>query len=259
MALQVLAFFAHPDDETMLCGGTLALLARQGATVHVLIATRGEGGEMGDPPLTTRENLGMVRESELACAVKALGADLSVMDYIDPVVGEGEELFPFTDDVERLAVQVVDAIQRFSIDAVISHGVNGEYGHPAHKLVYRAVERAAQVLGDQAPLFYTVQGMFADHPYPRLANEDTPAHLVLDITPVLEQKVAAALCHETQHALFVRFWSEAAGRLLAVPEVIMLLESLHRVQPEVPAGEFPQDALADLLRETGTVRPLGEA
>lgn len=259
MTLQILAFFAHPDDETMLCGGTLALLARQGADVNILIATRGEGGEMGEPPLTTRENLGMVRESELSCAAKALGARLTVLDYIDPVIGPGDVMFPFTDDVERLVVQLVDAIRDYGINAVISHGVNGEYGHPAHKLVYRAVERAVQVLGEEAPLFYTVQGMFPDHPYPRLANEDTQAHLVLDISPVMDQKVEAALCHATQHALFVRFWSEAAGRLLTVPEVVMNLESLHRVWPEVPAGETPQDALADLLRETGTVRVQGEA
>ncbi len=49
--MNILAFFAHPDDETMLCGGTLALLARAGARVHLLIATRGEGGENGEPPV----------------------------------------------------------------------------------------------------------------------------------------------------------------------------------------------------------------
>ena len=51
MGLDVIAFFAHPDDETMLCGGTLALLDSLGARVHLLVATRGEGGEMGEPPL----------------------------------------------------------------------------------------------------------------------------------------------------------------------------------------------------------------
>ena len=46
--MNILAFFAHPDDETMLCGGTLALLAQNGASVHYLCATRGEGGELGE-------------------------------------------------------------------------------------------------------------------------------------------------------------------------------------------------------------------
>ena len=62
----VLAIFVHPDDETMLVGGTLALLARSGAAVHYLSARRGEGGELGEPPLTTQENLGKVRETEAA-------------------------------------------------------------------------------------------------------------------------------------------------------------------------------------------------
>jgi len=49
--VNVLAFFAHPDDETMLAGGILALLSRGGAQVHYLCATRGEGGEVGEPPV----------------------------------------------------------------------------------------------------------------------------------------------------------------------------------------------------------------
>ena len=43
--MNILVFFAHPDDETMLCGGTLALLAQAGAKIHFVCATRGEGGE----------------------------------------------------------------------------------------------------------------------------------------------------------------------------------------------------------------------
>ncbi len=61
--MRVLAFFAHPDDETILIGGTLALLARLGAEVHYLIATRGEGGEVGGPPVCERSQLGLVRSA----------------------------------------------------------------------------------------------------------------------------------------------------------------------------------------------------
>ncbi len=48
--MNVLAFFAHPDDETMLAGGTLALLAELGATVYYVCTTRDEGGETGELP-----------------------------------------------------------------------------------------------------------------------------------------------------------------------------------------------------------------
>ncbi len=267
MALDVIAFFAHPDDETMLCGGTLALLASLGARVHLLVATRGEGGEMGEPPLCEREQLGGVRENELRCAAQALGAaSLTLMDYIDPTIGPGDTLFPFADSVEEVAAQVTKAIRFRKAGALIAHGVNGEYGHPAHKLAYQAAQLAVRSVVEDAPplagepmLFYTAQAIFPGHPYPRLANVDAPAHLVIDISPVLQQKTDAALCHRTQHALFVRRRSEETGRKMSVPEVIQLAEGLHRVWPpfdgaaETGSGEI-HDALADLLWTSGCAR-----
>jgi N-acetylglucosamine malate deacetylase 2 len=252
MSLDILAFFAHPDDETMLCGGTLALLAQQGARVHLLIATRGEGGEMGDPPVCVREELGKVREQELRCAAQALGAaSLTIMDYCDPLVGPDNQLFPFSDDLDRLAAEVADAAQKCGASAVIAHGKNGEYGHPAHMLAHDAARLAVYSLGEDAPLFYSVQGAFANHPFPRLANKDTRAHMVIDVSPFRAQKTAAALCHATQNALFVRHGSEEAGRPLSVPEVIQTIESLHRVSPAVTGNEPIHDALADLIWVSG--------
>ena len=66
----------------MFCGGTLALLAKQGAAVNYLCATRGEGGELGEPPVCARDELGHARQGEMACAVKALGGrQLVFLDY----------------------------------------------------------------------------------------------------------------------------------------------------------------------------------
>lgn len=205
MPLDVIAFFAHPDDETMLCGGTLALLSHLGARVHGLIATRGEGGEMGDPPLCTREDLGAFREKELRCAADALGfASLTLLDYIDPTVGPDDLLFPYTEDVDGLAARVIEEVRRWSAAAILTHGVNGEYGHPAHRLTHQAAKLAVHALADEAPLFYTVSAAFPNHPYPRLTNADAPAHLILDVQPLIQEKTAAALCHRTQHDLFIR-------------------------------------------------------
>ncbi len=252
MSLDILAFFAHPDDETMLCGGTLALLAQQGVRVHLLIATRGEGGEMGDPELCTRGQLGRVREGELRCAAQHLGAaSLTVMDYHDPLVGPENQLFPFTDDMDSLAAQVIEAAHLRHAEVILAHGINGEYGHPAHKLVHEAAQKAVHSLADAAPLFYTIQGAFPGHPQPRLANADAPAHIVIDISPVMDQKTAAALCHRTQHALFVRHMSQETGRKIMVEEVIQPLESLHRVLPAVNGSPKVQDKLADLLWKSG--------
>ncbi len=254
----ILTIIAHPDDETMLSGGALALLAQAGARVHYLCATRGEGGEMGEPPLCSREQLGAVREAEMRCAVQSLGgASLEFLGYIDPVVGENDELHPYSADFDGLVAQITARLQRLEPAAVITHGSNGEYGHPAHQLTHRAARRAVEHMAQASPrqpaLFYTFSADFPQHLRPRLANQDDPAHLVLDITPALPQKIAAALCHKTQHALFVRRSSQQAGRQLSVPEVLMQIEGLHRASPLVESQ--PQDVVSELLQPWVIDRP----
>lgn len=234
--MNLLTLFAHPDDETMLIGGTLALLSQAGLAVHYLCATRGEGGEMGEPPLCTREELGDVREQELVCAVQALGGrSLTFLGYLDPPIGAGEELYPFTDDLKLLAGQVATSIGQLKPDALITHGSNGEYGHPAHVVTHLAAKIAVESLGEEAPLLYSVSAIYPDHPKPRLANKDDPADLVIDVGSVMQLKERAAQCHRTQHALFVRRASQQANRQLSVPEVLLHHESLHRVYPSMPA------------------------
>lgn len=251
--MNILAFFAHPDDETMLAGGTLALLAKHGARVHYLCATRGEGGETGEPPVCTPAELGQVREQEMVCAVQSLGgASLTFLGYADPLVGAQGELHAYSQDLTLLAGQVAASIRQFSIDCLISHGSNGEYGHPAHVLTNQAASLAVASLGDGAPLFYTVSAAFPDHPRPRLANADDHAHLVLDIHTVLDRKTGAALCHRTQHALFVRRPSQEQQRPVTVPEVLLRLESLHRAHPDWDG--HPDDALMRLLRPWSAAR-----
>lgn len=249
--MNILAFFAHPDDETMLGGGTLALLAKNGASVHYLSATRGEGGEAGEPPLCTRENLGAFRQVELEQAVLALGGkSLTFLDYVDPTVGDDDQLFPYTEDIDYLVHQVIQHILTLQPAAIITHGSNGEYGHPAHLLTNQAARLASARLADRSPSLYSVQALFPDHPKPRLANKDDPAHVIIDVSVVLDMKVKAALCHRTQHALFVRRTSEREGRLVSVPETITQIESLHRVYP--PVVDRIDDPLTQLLISSGS-------
>ncbi len=245
--MNVLAFFAHPDDETILAGGVLALLAEAGAPVHLLCATRGEGGEVGEPPLCSPDELGGVREQELVCAVSALGGkSLTFLGYTDPRVGPDEQLYPFTEDLQTLSGQLALSIRQHRPEVVLTHGSNGEYGHPAHILAHRAALAAVLSFADGAPLLYSVAASFEGHPVPLLANQDDPAHLVLDVSPVLARKERAALCHRTQNALFVRRASQEAGRQMLVGEVLLRREGLHRVHPPVDGGQV-EDALVDLL------------
>jgi LmbE family N-acetylglucosaminyl deacetylase len=244
--MNILTIFAHPDDETMLTGGTLALLARAGANIHYVCATRGEGGELGEPPVCTRDEVGLYRERELARAVQALGGGtLDFLNYIDPLVGENQELFPYTVDFEGLVNQISQLIQEQKPAAIITHGSRGEYGHPGHILTHQATRASVEALGEAAPLLYTFCADYPGHPRPRHANPDDLAHIILNIAPAFDQKAQAAYCHRSQHALFSRRRSAQAGYRLTLPEILLNVESLHRVCPAINGK--PEDAIIEML------------
>ena len=214
---------AHPDDETILTGGALALAARQGVQVYIVCATRGEGGEMGEPPLTTRENLGKVREQELINAAHALGVQQVIfLGFQDTLMTD--RVLPMRADLLEIEWKLVSLIREYRPDVVLTHGTNGEYGHPQHRQVNRATSRA--FFGARDPFRFPDAGVpfmprrlyyFAARPrnldidldlaklwWGHRVNKSDAAHLTLDISPVLDSKEAAAKCHRTQMALFMR-------------------------------------------------------
>lgn len=173
-----------------------------------------------------------MREQEMVCAVRALGGrNLTFLGYVDPEVGEGEELYAYTDNLSILAGQVATSIGQYKPAVVFTHGSNGEYGHPAHVVTHLAARIAIESQGEDAPLLYSVAANYPEHPKPRLANKDDPADLVIDIASSIQKKEQAAMCHRTQHALFVRRASQESGRQLSVAEVLIHQESLLRVIP----------------------------
>lgn len=225
--MKILAVFAHPDDETILCGGLLALLAKANHDIHYLCCTRGEGGECGDPPLCNQNELGSLRENELTCAVENLsGKRLTFLDYKDPLVGSDNHLFSFTEDISGLSNEIKNYIRDNEIDIIISHGSNGEYGHPGHLTVYQAIKMLFDE--EQKDLFwYSVQAFYENSPKPHILNKDDIANWIVDCSSVLDKKIAAALCHKSQHALFVRKKSKEVGRIVDVKEVIVPFESYY--------------------------------
>src|SRR6185436_15688698 len=83
--MRLMCVLAHPDDESLGMGGTLAKYAKEGVETYLVTATRGERGRFGDavvrPPL---EVVGKVREAELRAAGRELGIrEIHFLDYID--------------------------------------------------------------------------------------------------------------------------------------------------------------------------------
>ncbi len=223
--MNILAFFAHPDDETMLSGGLLALLSKTGHNVHYLCCTRGEGGECGDPPVCTQEQLGKIRELELTCAVQELGGkSLNFLDYLDPLIGADNTMFSFTHDLGKLSMELANFIKKNEIEVLITHGSDGEYGHPGHLTVYQVTR---QVIKSKFPKlnWYTVQAFYENSLKPHLLNKNDRADWIIDVSSVRNEKTRAALCHKSQHALFVRSKSKDLGRPVNVAEVIASEES----------------------------------
>jgi LmbE family N-acetylglucosaminyl deacetylase len=207
--------------------GTLALLSSQGIPIHLLCATRGEGGETGEPPVCDRQELGLVREQELRCAAEALGIrTVTILNYVDPLVGPDEALFPFECSYDTLVGQIREMIRRVGAEVVLSHGSDGEYGHPAHQLLHRATRDAVRYSAAN-PLFYSFAASVPGIE-DRLWNDSDPAHLALDIRPWLDAKESAAHCHRSQHALFKR-----RKQAQTIRETLRTTESFHRHLPPV--------------------------
>lgn len=227
----ILAISAHPDDESLFGGGTLAMAAEQGHSVYILETTRGEGGEVGEPPLTTQENLGAYREQEVRQAAHALGArDIFFLPYIDPYMEINGIARPIDIPLETFTRAIGKYVAKIRPDLVITHGSNGEYGHPQHIYTHRATRLA---LADGAPETALLSWCAGYEPAkrPRILNKDDRADIVHNVAPWLDAKIAAALCHRTQHAMFLRNSGAPSVR-----DMVWTTESFHIWQGVLPGN-----------------------
>ncbi len=246
--MNILAVFAHPDDETVLAGGLLAILAKLGHQVSFMTCTRGEGGEVGDPPVSTQQELGHYRALELSAAVKELGGNrLTILNFVDPSVGENNELFSFTEDQDLLQALISQEIEDQVVDIVVSHGSNGEYGHPGHITVFETVKQAIRQ-AERNVAWYTCQAAYDGHPKPHLVNRDDPADWMVDVSQVAAEKLAAMTAHRSQHSLFKRRKSTEVGRQVSLEEVL-LLEEAYRYQ-----NKNGEDVLQRVLSQAGYLK-----
>jgi len=128
--MRLLAVLAHPDDESLGFGGTLAKYASEGVDVSLLTATRGERGRyrgyrVDDGRHPGSDALAAIRESELRAAASVLGVrEVALLDYRDQELDRA--------DPREAVARIVRHLRRLRPQVVVTFGPEGAYGHPDH-------------------------------------------------------------------------------------------------------------------------------
>jgi N-acetyl-1-D-myo-inositol-2-amino-2-deoxy-alpha-D-glucopyranoside deacetylase len=234
--IRILLVHAHPDDETINNGATMALYADRGAQVTLVTCTRGEEGEVLVPGLshlasTEQDLLGSHRETELALAMKALG----ISDYRflgapstkfrdSGMMGTEPNNRPdvfWQADLDTAAKILVDVIEELKPHILITYDEIGGYGHPDHIQAHRVAMRASELSTWQIQKIYwntipksvIAQSMekmkeigsdffgaesIDDVPF---AKDDEFVTTLINGAEYVDSKMAAMKAHETQIAL----------------------------------------------------------
>ena len=233
---RILLVHAHPDDETINNGATMALYAALGAQITLVTCTRGEEGEVLTPELThlassQSDALGEHREIELANAMKALG----VTDFRFLAEGEGKyrdsgmmgtepnnrpDVF-WQADFEEASDYLVKVIDEVKPHILITYDEIGGYGHPdhiqAHRIAMRASEKSKwqiqKIYWNTMPKSVLAESMAKmkelgsdffgadnvdDLPF---AKEDSFVTTLIDGNSYVDAKMEAMKAHHTQIAL----------------------------------------------------------
>lgn len=242
-AQRVLFVHAHPDDETITTGGTLAALAEAGLEPLLVTLTRGERGEVIDGPfshLQGTDALAPHRQNELAAALAMLGVQRHAFLGVAPARAEGLEPVIYEDsgmawlpdgragaapDASDDALTSVPAVEALGdllaaandagAGAIVSYDNGGGYGHPDHVRAHLLARAVATALG--LPFWEIVADAGA------LTEEaDVESH---DVAPWMERKRAALHSHVTQLAVDGDEIVHVGGQRQAIDHV----ESFRRV------------------------------
>lgn len=282
---RLLACFAHPDDEAFIGAGVLAMSMAQGAEVHLVCATYGEAGDIRTPGSATPETLAEVRHEELRQSCQVLGIpEPTMLGYRDSGWGDDPAQHhpnALVNAPDREVVQhLVAAIRGCKPHVVFTFEPAGLSGHKDHIAMSRHTTFAYQLASDASVFPEHIQDglapwrpqrlLYAARPKgPRVdrarrlreAGIDTPLppreqweigvpleqiHLILDVEPYLDTKLASIRCHRTQ---------VPPGRddLRAPPDVTKAIhgkEYLIQADPLLSAGEqISSDLFTGLVEE----------
>jgi LmbE family N-acetylglucosaminyl deacetylase len=155
----IVFFHAHPDDEALLTGGTMARLAAEGHRVVLVTATAGEAG-LASSALTAARSLAARRRDELARAAGLLGcAKVVVLGYADSGMADdpsGADGVFADADVDQVAERLADILRAESAEVLTIYDPAGGYGHPDHIQVHHVGRRAADLANTPVVLEATV-------------------------------------------------------------------------------------------------------
>lgn len=245
--MRLMAVHAHPDDESIGTGGTLALYSSKGVRVVLVCATRGEEGELHE--VDSSQDPAELRTKELEAACRVLGiSELRFLGYRDSgmagtAANQHPEAFCNADPLEASG-RLADILREVRPQVVITYNERGFYGHPDHVAANRITHLALKQARKAGPngespwdvprLFYTAaprsrllkmeaalkargQGGL---PYPVefLGTEDDEIKAWIDVRDFLQVKLQAIACHKSQlgphsliHRLPPELYQEALG------------------------------------------------
>ncbi|MDQ0751086.1 N-acetyl-1-D-myo-inositol-2-amino-2-deoxy-alpha-D-glucopyranoside deacetylase [Streptomyces africanus] len=273
---RLLLVHAHPDDESINNGATMARYAAEGAHVTLVTCTLGERGEVIPPELAHLSGpaLGQHRRLELTAAMAELGVrDFRLLGGAGRYSDSGMMGLPDNDDpgcfwqadVDEAAAHLVEVIREVRPQVLVTYDDNGGYGHPdhiqAHRVAMRAVELSAES-GRPIPKVYwnraprsVVEQSFArlredlpGLPFTKAADVDDVPGVVADerITTAVDgtahaaAKAAAMRAHATQISVSGPYF--ALSNELAQP--ILATEYYELVRGERGPGERETDLFA---------------
>ncbi|MFE0475157.1 N-acetyl-1-D-myo-inositol-2-amino-2-deoxy-alpha-D-glucopyranoside deacetylase [Streptomyces sp. NPDC058947] len=243
---RLLLVHAHPDDESINNGATMARYAAEGAHVTLVTCTLGERGEVIPPELAhlTGAALGQHRRSELAAAMSPLGVrDVRLLGGAGRYSDSGMMGLPDNDDpgcfwqadVDEAAAHLVEVIHEVRPQVLVTYDDNGGYGHPdhiqAHRVAMRAAELAAET-GWRIPKIYwnRVPRPVVEEAFARLREElpGTPfakAAAVDDVPGVVPEERITAVIDGTAHAAAKAAAMRAHATQITVAEPYFVLSN----------------------------------
>ena len=224
----LVCFHAHPDDESISTGGSIARAVSEGHRVVLVVATNGDHGESPDD-LAEGETLVDRRRKETAQSAAALGvARLEFLDYADSgMTGWEQNQHPrsfLNAPLDEAASALAKILREESADVLTTYDWHGNYGHPDHIKVHTVGHRAAELAGTAA-VFESTMNRDAMKRFFDMAREhgdasgpdgedwdpDAPAddgnpfgtpeseltHMV-DVSGFVDAKRASIRCHKSQ-------------------------------------------------------------